>query len=82
MLRIVCLNYRQPLAAKCLLWAEAGGVVVALAAVDVVDVVVVDFTAAANVKDVEMTVVDMVTASQVQPISALRSALTKMLLTA
>ena len=45
MLRIVCLNYRHPLAAKCLLWAEAGDVAVALAAVDVVDVVVVNFTA-------------------------------------
>ena len=52
----------------------------ALAAVDVVDV---DLTAAADVEAVaEMTVADMVTASQSQPLSDLRPALTKTLLTA
>ena len=44
---------------------------VALAAVDVIDVVDVDLTAAADVEDVEMTVVDVVTVSQAQPLSAL-----------
>ena len=55
---------------------------VALAAVDVMDVVDVDLTAAADVEAVEMTVVDVVTVSQAQPLSALRPALTKMPLTA
>ena len=52
---------------------------VELAAVDMMDV---DLTAAAAVEDVTVTVVDVVTASQAQPLSALRPALTKMLLTA
>ena len=65
------------LAAKCLLWAEAGGVAMALAAVDVTDVVDVVLTTAADVEDMAMTVVDAVTASQAQPPSALRPALTK-----
>ena len=52
---------------------------VALAAVDVVDM---DLTAAADMEAIEMTVVDVVTASQAQPLSALRAALTKTLLTA
>ena len=55
---------------------------VALAVVDVVDVVDVYLTAAADVEAVAMTVVDVVTASQAQPLSALRPALTKTLLTA
>ena len=59
-----------------------GEVAVALSAVDVVDVVDMNFTAAADVKAVSMTVVDVVTASQAQPLSALRPALTKTPLTA
>ena len=55
---------------------------VALAAVDVVDVVDVDLTAAADVEAVAMTVVDMMTVSLSQPLSALRPDLTKTLLTA
>ena len=52
---------------------------VALAAVDVVDVYL---TVDAEVEYVAMTVVDVVTASQDQPLSSLRPALTKTLLTA
>ena len=52
---------------------------VALAVVDVVDV---DLTAAADMEAVAMNVVDVVNASQSQPLSALRPALTKTLLTA
>ena len=52
---------------------------VALAAVDMVDVYL---TAAADVEAVAMTVVDVVTASQAQPLSALRPDLTKTPLTA
>ena len=55
---------------------------VALATMDVVYVVYVDLTAAADVEAVAMTVVDVVTASQAQPLSSLRPALTKTLLTA
>ena len=57
----------------------------ALSAVDVVDVVnVVDvhLTASADVEAVAMTVLDVVTASQAQPLSALRTSLTKTPLTA
>ena len=54
----------------------------ALAAVDVVDMVDMDLTAAADVEAVVMTVVYMVTVSQAQPLSALRPALNKTLLTA
>ena len=84
---IICLNYRQPLAAKCLLWAEAGDVAVALAAVDVIsaadmtDVVDADLIAVADVEAVAMTVVDVLTASQAQTLSDLRTALTKIPLT-
>ena len=55
---------------------------VALAAVDVMDMVDVDFTAAADMEAVAMTVVDVVNASQAQPLSALRPDLTKTPLTA
>ena len=54
---------------------------VTLAAVDVMDVVDVDSTAAEDVEAVAMTVVDVVTAYQAQPLSSLRPALTKTLLT-
>ena len=76
------------MAAKCLLWAKAGDMAVALAAadvmaaVDVTDVVDAYLTAVADVEAVAMTVVDVVNASQAQPLSALRPALTKTLLTA
>ena len=91
------MNYRQPLAAKCLLWIEAGDMAVAMAAVntmaeedvadvmaaaDVTDVVAADLTAVADTEAAETTVVDVVTASQDQPLSSLRPALTKTLLTA
>ena len=82
---IICLNYRQPLAAKCLLCAEVGDVAVALAAVDVMDVMDVldvDLTAAADMEVVAMTLVDVGTASQAQPLSTLGPALTKTPLTA
>ena len=52
---------------------------VELAVVDMMDM---DLTAAADVEDVTVTVVDMVTASQAQPLSALRLALKKTPLTA
>ena len=55
---------------------------VELAVVDMIDVVDVDLTAAADVEDVAMTVVDVVTASQAQSLSDLRNDLTKTLLTA
>ena len=61
---------------------RGGDVAVALAVVDVMDVVDVDLTAAADVEAVAMTVVDVVTASQAQPLSALRPALNKTPLTA
>ena len=54
---------------------------VALATVDMVDVVDVYLTAAADVEAVAMTMVEVVTASQAQPLSALILALTKTLLT-
>ena len=54
---------------------------VALAAVDVMDMVDVDLTAVADVEAVAMTVVDVVTESQAQPLSALGPALTKTPLT-
>ena len=53
---------------------------VALAAVDVVDVVDVDLTTTADVEAVEITIVYVVTTSQAQPLSSLRPALTKTLL--
>ena len=65
-----------------MLWAEVGDVAMALAAVDMVDVVDVDLSASADVNTVEMTVVDVVNASQSQPLSDLRPALTKMFLNA
>ena len=49
---------------------------------DVVDVVDVYLTAAEDVKAVAMIVLNVVTASQAQPLSALIPALTKTLLTA
>ena len=52
------------------------------AAADVTDVVAADLTAAVDMEAVEMTVVDVVTASQAQPPSDLRTALTKTSLTA
>ena len=61
---------------------RGGGVALVLAAVDVVDAVDMDLTEAADVEVVAMTVVDVVTVSQAQPLSALRAALTKTLLTA
>ena len=54
----------------------------ALATVDVVDVVDVDLTAAVDMEAVAMTVVDVVTASQAQSLSALIPSLTKTLLIA
>ena len=62
--------------------SRGGDMAVALAALDVVDMVDMDLKAAADVEAVAMNVVDVVTASQAQPPSALRPALTKMLLTA
>ena len=65
-----------------------GDVAVALAAVDVMagedvtDVVATDLTAVADMEAVAMTVVDIVTASQAQPTSELRTDLTKTPLTA
>ena len=53
-----------------------------MAAVPVMDVVDVDLTADADVEAVAMTVVDIVTASQAQPLSTLGLALTKTPLTA
>ena len=78
---------QTPLAAKCLLWEEAGDVAMELAAVDVMavadvtDVVATDLTAVADTEAVAMTVVDMETAYQAQPPSDLRTALTKTPLT-
>ena len=54
---------------------------VELSAADLTDVVAADLAAFADMEDVAMTVVDVVTASQAQPPSDLRTALTKMLLT-
>ena len=60
---------------------------VALAALDVMasaemtDVVAADLTSVADTEAMEMTVVDVVTASQAQPPSDLKTALTKTLLT-
>ena len=51
-----------------------GDVDVALAAVDVVDVVDVDLTAAVDMEAVAMTVLDVVNASQSQPLLAIRPA--------
>ena len=61
---------------------------VALAAVDVMaaaevtDVVAADLTAVVDMEAVAMTVVDIVTASQAQPTSEMRTDLTKTPLTA
>ena len=55
---------------------------VALAALDVMDVVDVDLTGAGDVEAVAMTLVDVVTASQSKQLSDLRTALTKTPLTA
>ena len=84
----MCLNYRQAPDVKCMLWAEAEDVVVALVAVDVMaaadvtNVVDAYLTAVADVEAVAMTVVDVVTASQAQPFLDLITALTKTPLTA
>ena len=53
-----------------------------MAAADVTDVVATDLTAVADMEAVAMNVVDVVTASQAQPLSDLRTALTKTPLTA
>ena len=53
-----------------------------MAASDVTDVLTADLTAGADTEAVEMTVVDVVTTSQAQPPSDLRTALTKTPLTA
>ena len=83
-----CMTQLQtPLAAKCLLWADTGDVAAALAAVDVMaaadvtNVVDADLTSVADVEAVAMTVVDVLTASQAQPPSDLRTALNKTPLT-
>ena len=52
-----------------------------MSAADVTDVVSADMTAVADMEAVAMTVVDVVTASQAQPPSDLRTALTKTPLT-
>ena len=53
-----------------------------MAAADVTDVVNADLTVVADVEAVVMTVVAVLTTSQAQPLSDLRTALTKMPLTA
>ena len=53
-----------------------------MAAADVTDAVAADLTAVADTEAVAMTVVDVVNASQAQPTSDLRTALTKTPLTA
>ena len=53
-----------------------------MAVADVTDVVAADLTAVADTEAMAMTVVDVVTASQAQPPSDLRTSLTKTLLTA
>ena len=71
-----------------MLLAESRDVAVALAAVvtmaapDVTDVVGADMTVVADTGSVEMTVADVVTASQAQPPSDPKTALTKTSLTA
>ena len=62
--------------------AAALAAVDVMAAADVTNVVDAYLTAVADVEAVAMTVVDVLTASQAQPISDLRTALTKMPLTA
>ena len=62
--------------------AVALAAVYVMAAADVTDVVAADLTAVADVESVEMTVVDVVTASQDQTLSDLRTALTNTPLTA
>ena len=54
----------------------------AIAAPDVTDVVGADMTVVADIGAVAMTMVDVVTASQAQPSSDLKTALTKTPLTA
>ena len=54
----------------------------AMAVLYVTDVVGADMTVVADTEAVEMTVVDVVTASQAQPPSDLKTALTKTSLTA
>ena len=53
-----------------------------MAAADVTDGVAAGLTAVADTEAVEMTVVDVVTASQAQPPSDLKTVVTKTLLTA
>ena len=53
-----------------------------MAAADVTDVVAADLTAVADTEAAETTVVDVVSASQAQPPSDLRTVLTKTPLTA
>ena len=75
------------MAVKCLLWAERGDAAVALAAVDamaapdVTDVVGADMTVAAETGAMEMTVADVVVASQAHTPSGPTDDLTKKPLT-
>ena len=62
--------------------AVALAAVDAMAAPDVTDVVGADMTVVADTEAATMTVVDVVTASQAQPPSDLKTALTKTPLTA
>ena len=62
--------------------AVALAVVDVMAAADVTDEVEANVTAVADVESVSMTVVDVVTASQAQPLSDLKTAQTKTPLTA
>ena len=62
--------------------AVALATVYAVAAADVTDVVAADLTAVADMEALAMTVVDVVTASQAQPPSDLRTSLNKTPLTA
>ena len=62
--------------------AVALAVVGVMATADVTDVVAADLTAVADTEAMAMTVVDVVTASQAQPPSDLKTVLTKTLLTA
>ena len=77
----------DPLAVKCLLYAEGGDVAVSLAVVeamatpDVTDVVGADMTVVADTGAVAITISDVVIAYQAQPPSDPKTALNKTLLT-
>ena len=62
--------------------AVALSAVYVMAAPDVTDVVGADMTVVADTEDIEMTMADVVTASQAQPPSDLKTAQTKTPLTA